>query len=951
MPANVTRCLALHLTIALINLCQPGYAQLTVTDAPNATALAQKLVGEGVTISNVSFTGNLLMTGLFKRTGNSAPGIDSGIVLTSGRAKTQSSSKGVDGNNYTMARDVLASTGWQLPGDANLAAQLGVNVSTLKDACVLEFDFIPTGDSIRFRYVFSSEEYSPTFACGNYNDAFAFFISGPGITGLQNIALVPGTSQPVSISSINNVYGAWPAPCFSNTQYYRDNSTGTALTHDGMTTVLTAKAQVTPCQTYHLKLVIADNTDAVWDSGVFLEARSLTSNTVLLHNDSQVDALGNDYLVEGCRTGTFTIERTEATPDNAFIYLNYGGDAIPGVDYETLPPTVVIPANDSQVVLNIVPIVDNIPEGTEYLKIYIVNGCSSTTPTDSTIIQIRDYDTLTVAPDTIRICRNSSTSLGVYSTYDTYQWTPAATIDDPTSISPVVSPVADSTMYYCISSTGDCHGLDSSFVYWKKINVDSSQNIFCRADSTGIIYTHAGPEWTNPQFSVNNGPMQPGGTFTGLPVGDYIVSLYDGSGCADTAHVSLIQQYPDLVINNVSTTDGGCIDGAFGTITIQASGGLEDYTYSSDGITFQNSTPIETNPGTYTVVVKDANGCTASEPNVVVNYINSLTLSLSSDTTIICEGTNTTLHATSNGTSLQWMPASSLNTASGENVVASPTQTTKYIVTATLGICTLTDSIPLAVNPAPKPNAGNDQVICYGGSTQLSGSGGVQYHWDPPTYLSNPDINNPDVDHPENISYYLSVVDANGCNSLVADTIKITLLPPAELFAGNDTIVAVSQPLQLHAKDVNQTGFTSYTWSPSGVFNNPYIPNPIATLRDEYNTLIVIATTPGGCSGVDTVKVQTFVGPEVYIPNAFTPNGDGLNDVLRPVLVGVRNFNYFRIYNRYGQMIFNTTSQGEGWDGRYKGKLQPMGTYVWMIDAIDYKGNRIFKQGTVIIFQ
>jgi gliding motility-associated-like protein len=940
----------LILILVMVFASFTGYSQLTVTNAPNATALAQRLVGDGISISNVTFTGNTNMAGFFKRTGNSAPGLDSGIVLTSGRAKTNGSSKGVDGNNSTQAQNVLASTGWNLPGDQDLADQIGANVDDMNDACVLEFDFIPTGDSIKFRYVFSSEEYDPSFACGDYNDAFAFFVSGPGISGLRNIALVPNTNLAVSISSINNVPDAFPSPCLANTQYYRNNITGTALTHDGYTTVLTAQEQVQPCQVYHMKLVIADNSDAVWDSGVFLEAKSLTSTTLSIQNTTQIDANGNSYLVEGCLSGTLTISRSEAQPIPKVVNLGYGGTAVNGLDIQNLPATVTIPANETSVQLSLIPIVDNLPEGVEILKIYTMAGCSNMYATDSTIFQIRDYDTLTIVPDTLRICRNSSVQLAAHSSYATYQWSPTTIMDDPTSASPIVTPPSDSTKYYCTSTTGNCHGKDSAFIFWKKINIDSVQQVNCNGESSGIIYAHAGPGWTNPQFSVNSGTPQASGILTNLPVGSYIVSLIDGSGCTDTAHVNIVQQYPTLVIDNITTTDGGCTAGANGTIVVAASGGDPAYTYSAGG-PFAGSSTLSQPPGTYTVTVKDNNGCTVSQPGVTVTYINSLTLALSSDTTVICEGTSTQLHAVSNATALAWSPAGSLNTASGTNVMASPKQTTLYHVTATLGICSLIDSIPLSVNTAPVPEAGDDQVICYGGSTQLSGSGGIEYTWTPSTFLSDPQAADPLVDHPRNITYSLAVVDANGCHSLSDDHIKITLLPPAELYAGKDTVVAVNQPLQLHAIDVNHTGFTTYSWTPAAIMNNPDIPDPIATLKDEFNTLIVYASTPSGCTGTDTIKVQTYRGPEVYVPNAFTPNADGLNDILKPVLVGMRSFGYFHVYNRYGQMIFSTSSQGEGWDGRFQGKMQGMGTYIWMVEAVDYKGNRIFRKGYVTIMQ
>ena len=125
-----------------------------------------------------------------------------------------------------------ASGNWGLPGDNDLS--IAVRNFGLEDACVLEFDFVPLGDSIRFNYVFSSEEYVPDYVC-SFNDVFAFFISGPGITGLKNIALIPNTNTPVSIFNVNNVPGG---ACPNNPQYYIDNSTNVFFTHDGHTCLL-----------------------------------------------------------------------------------------------------------------------------------------------------------------------------------------------------------------------------------------------------------------------------------------------------------------------------------------------------------------------------------------------------------------------------------------------------------------------------------------------------------------------------------------------------------------------------------------------------------------------------------------------------------------------------------------------------------------------------------------
>ncbi|MBK6633702.1 MAG: gliding motility-associated C-terminal domain-containing protein [Chitinophagaceae bacterium] len=132
--------------------------------------------------------------------------------------------------------------------------------------------------------------------------------------------------------------------------------------------------------------------------------------------------------------------------------------------------------------------------------------------------------------------------------------------------------------------------------------------------------------------------------------------------------------------------------------------------------------------------------------------------------------------------------------------------------------------------------------------------------------------------------------------------------------------------------------------------NNPFGANPIAVL-DRNITYYVTAVNAVGCMAMDTINIKVYQGPELYVPNAFTPNGDGLNDVLKVIAIGMKEFHFFRIYNRYGQLIFSTTDPGQGWDGRMSGKLQNMGTYVWMAEAVDYRGNLIQRNGTSTIVQ
>lgn len=261
------------------------------------------------------------------------------------------------------------------------------------------------------------------------------------------------------------------------------------------------------------------------------------------------------------------------------------------------------------------------------------------------------------------------------------------------------------------------------------------------------------------------------------------------------------------------------------------------------------------------------------------------------------------------------------------------------------------------VIPPPVPNAGPDMVVCFGTTPRLNGSGGSSYQWSPPNYLSGTTIPNPVMNAPFAglYRYVLDVTDAFGCKALQKDTVLITILPPVKVFAGNDTAIAVNQQLQLNAVDVNNSGFINYLWSPSSGLNNSGIKNPVAFFNSAIGnngiTYRVTARTAAGCTATDDITVKVFVQADMYVPNAFTPNGDGLNDVLRPALAGIRELKYFRVFNRYGEMVFATTKPGEGWNGMFKGEKQNAGGFTWMAEAIDFKGNSIHKNGVALLIR
>ena len=181
----------------------------------------------------------------------------------------------------------------------------------------------------------------------------------------------------------------------------------------------------------------------------------------------------------------------------------------------------------------------------------------------------------------------------------------------------------------------------------------------------------------------------------------------------------------------------------------------------------------------------------------------------------------------------------------------------------------------------------------------------------------------------------------NGCSS---DTAQVPIhIGNPNVFAGNDTVVITGYPAQLHA-----TGTGDFLWSPPDGLSDPRIANPVVTV-DHDREFYVMLTTDEGCVGRDTVVVRAIKGPAIYVPTAFTPNGDGLNDLLMPVYVGMKKLEQFSVYNRWGQRVFTTTDMRRGWDGRTEQKTSGSATYIWLIRAVNYLDQPVLLKGTVIL--
>lgn len=501
-------------------------AQLEVDDSFSAEELVTALIGEGVTVSDVTMDCPDGAYGKFECVDCNV-GIPSGILLTSG-----SVDNAVGPNNTSGA-----STGLGAPGDPDLDEIPGVLGTN--DACVLEFDFTATSDTIRFNYVFGSEEYLEYV--GSFNDVFAFYISGPGIVGTENMAVIPGTATTVSINNVNNV---------TNSEYYVVNGTGFDapyntddfyIQYDGFTVVLEAKRNVIPCETYHLKMAIADDLDEALDSGVFIEAGSLTSPGVTVEYDTEIE--GYPYIIEGCNEGSITMTLSFPPVDTFEVNLNVTGTAGMGIDFNTFDVVLEFLPGDTIVEIPIVAVEDGIDEGMETIVITLDLGCVAGVG-DSLVVYVYDALPLTVSADTL-ICPGDEATLTA-SGADSYSWSPAATLSDPTSATTDAFP-DEPTMYTVEGTLASCVNTEEVFVDIQEPSADAGNDTTVLYGEEAFLDADGGVEYSWSPSTYLDDPDSENPICTPEQTTTYTVTVTTEIGCVFTDQVTVNVIYDAMV--------------------------------------------------------------------------------------------------------------------------------------------------------------------------------------------------------------------------------------------------------------------------------------------------------------------------------------------------------------------------------------------------------------------
>ena len=667
---------------------QTVQAQLTVTGGNVITMTPQEfiqtyLVGTGVTISNATFNGSSAPINTIQTVPNSIENQQIGNFTTSGTTRNEltfaggvilSSGKATD----TPDPPVFASTAMNGPtGDPDLAKIAGTTSANVLDQTILEFDFVPQTDVLNFRYIFGSEEFD-AYCNAQYNDAFGFFLSGPGISGgmgytndAVNIALLPNSNNPVTIHNIcanKPLYSWWNDP--SNPK--RD------ISYNRYTYVFTATYSVTCQQTYHIKLALCDVGDRIYDSGVFLEQNSFSSNDITI-NTSFSNPLGGQNAIVNCSNAILQFQLPNPVTTDYVIDLAIDpGSTAPQSDFlpNPLPTSVTIPAGQSQSPpLIITPINISQPGGMETLILRASHTiCGNTSSTQVSIV-FKDKPPLVVTvipPPPGLICDGSMVSLsatvaGGYPAY-AYSWPGGVTTNPANVIASAGSPVVTVMVTDICADTTYASTTLSITTLPGQAGPVSGPSAICQplysvpyhidpvTGANGYVWrTPAGvPAPANPSpndVTLDFGP--------GAASGNIIVYGVNqcGQGTSSTLPVVLYPRpVPSLQASQTSTCVGI-------PVTYTTDAGMSAYTWTyttanatlvSGGSSTDNTMTLNwTTGGTGQVTVNysDVNHCQAVTPTQLTISVSSLPIPTISGSQELCAGSTGVIYTTESGMS------------------------------------------------------------------------------------------------------------------------------------------------------------------------------------------------------------------------------------------------------------------------------------------------------------
>jgi gliding motility-associated-like protein len=911
-----------------------------------AQSLVSSMIGPGLTVTNPTINCPNVAYGTFSNGQTTNVGINSGVILSTGNINTLNG----NGGDFWSADNP--------GGNCNDAQLNSLEPLATYDCCILEFDVVPSCSTLLIRFVFGSEEY-PEFVGLGYNDAFGFFISGPNPSGAAynnlNVATLPDNTTIVSIDNVN---------ANNNSQYYVNNANGTSIKLDAFTTLLTREITVTPCQSYHFKMAIADAGDGIYDSGVFIDFLDCSTALNATVSTTPVTCAGSD--------GTAT-----ATAVNGIPPFNYS--------WNTNPP-------------QITPTITGLTPGTYTVVVDDAGTC--TPPVIQTVTVALSNAVPTLSTNDPVICEAGSATITASNpgSGGAYLWSTGETTQS-IEVSPTVTTnytvtynagalctATDTSTVYVISAftpTFDaipsfCHNSPSPILSlnsvdaisiagtWDPVTIDSSivgittysftPNPGECAFPTSMDITVIAPDTTtfNPISALCQGttPLTLPTSSSNIPnitgtwntpiiatsapgVTNYIFTP-DPSLCAlnDTLTVT-INPTPTVTIS----PDQTICQGQLATInsTVSLPGGT--YDWQPIDSTTANLNLILGATTTFELIYTLA-GCPSLPATSTVTVNPNIPVYAGEDT-LICIGESVTLHAV--GT-----PIIDWDAPVVDSVAFAPTQTATYTVYGTSDNgCITVDYITVVVIQTPIIDPGTPPIVCVGQQVTLNATGagpGATYSWNSGVTNGVPFVAN------QNSVYTVTGVDQYGCVGQA--TIAVTALPvPIADFT--PSISAGYVPLQVTFTN-NSSYANNYVWdfgngldtltSNSGSTFTSYSIAP-----QDY--VIYLVASNGYCTDTVFKIVKALLPPEIIVPNVFSPNGDQSNDVFFVTSQNLASLEMF-IFNRWGNLMATIDNPLAGWDGKTEnGNDATAGVYFYKYTAIGQAGEEIEGQGFLTLIR
>lgn len=865
-----------------------GEISITPGVAPNTLIRDVLIGGQCFDVTNVQYHGQATQIGTFSN-GQSNIGFSDGVVMATGNANV------CIGPNTEDDAD----QGWEYYTPDSDLGILSAGGDTY-DMAFLEFDFRPTQSSVSFDFVFASEEYCE-YVGSPFNDAFGFFISGPGISGpfngAENIALVPSTSTYVAINNVNHL---------SNSAYFVNNTppSGTLcgqtgsnspivnqLQFDGYTRKITVRANLQTCKTYHIKLKIADVADGLFDSAVFLKAGSFNAGS----NASVqwvVDGVANaEEAYENCNNVSLVFRRVGGNLGTP-LTVNYtvSGTAASGADYNGIPASVTIPAGQQQVIIPVNILADALPENPETIRVMLANLCNCSRPEE--VLTILDVLPMQATVDNVLICDPGTATVSVNVQGGAgpfvYEWSDG---QSEQTITPTVA--TDQT--YTVTVTDQCQNtavasgtIEVVAPLTAQLQSPAPQLCFGQADSITVLLQGTPPYTIN--YTLDGMPQPPITNIQGSPFrmlvtqpGTYELTSVSSGDCTGQASGTLVvtEAFIDIATD---VTPVQCAGLSNGSIVPQTQGGQAPYSYTWSGPqAIPDNAPQATNlqAGTYFLTVTDAMGCralqtyTIEEPPV-------LTATVAGVQGANCDhpaGGSIDLDVDGGTAAYQFLWNDDSNNQNPQNLVVG---TYTVTVTDAAGCSTTATAdvtgdftLPVAMAQTTAP------ISCTTLSVPLNGAGSsagadFSYLWTASNggvIFSGNTTLNPVVTAAG--TYTLTVRNNhNGCSqSIAVQQVSIVDYPNANAGPDQELTCVITEAL-LDGSNSSQGNEFLYQWTTSGGGNIQSGQNTAQALAIHAGAYTLQVTNiSNGCTSNDLVMVtENTLAPEAFVamPDSFT---------------------------------------------------------------------------------